>query len=196
MGTRNLTVVVSDDQIKVAQYGQWDGYPEGQGATALNFLRETNLDEFKEKLKNISFFTEEEAEKEDEMGGVYDRRPYLSRDLGAQILYAIRDGKYTRSSYKGDKDYTVKVDKLVNGFDFGYDSLFCEWVYVIDLDKGVFELYEGFNKSDNIEGLWATNKSQVEGSKDYKAITRVKSFPLDSLPTEDEFLNEFSDDDE
>lgn len=31
MGTRNLTCVVLDGEFKVAQYGQWDGYPEGSG---------------------------------------------------------------------------------------------------------------------------------------------------------------------
>ena len=40
MGTRNLTAVYLDGQYKVAQYGQWDGYPEGQGITALTFLRD------------------------------------------------------------------------------------------------------------------------------------------------------------
>lgn len=38
MGTRNLTAVYLDGQYKVAQYGQWDGYPEGQGITVLTFL--------------------------------------------------------------------------------------------------------------------------------------------------------------
>lgn len=28
MGTRHLTAVVIDGDYKVAQYGQWDGYPE------------------------------------------------------------------------------------------------------------------------------------------------------------------------
>ena len=30
MGTRHLICVVSDNQYRIAQYGQWDGYPEGQ----------------------------------------------------------------------------------------------------------------------------------------------------------------------
>lgn len=40
MGARNLTAVYLDGQYKVAQYGQWDGYPEGQGITVLTFLRD------------------------------------------------------------------------------------------------------------------------------------------------------------
>ena len=39
MGTRNLTCVVVEGQHRIAQYGQWDGHPDGQGATALNFIR-------------------------------------------------------------------------------------------------------------------------------------------------------------
>ena len=40
MGTRNLTLVKDKEgKTKVAQYGQWDGYPEGQGSTILNFIK-------------------------------------------------------------------------------------------------------------------------------------------------------------
>ena len=42
MGTRNLTVVVKDEQVRVAQYGQWDGYPEVTGRGILKILREIN----------------------------------------------------------------------------------------------------------------------------------------------------------
>lgn len=40
MGTRNLVAVQIDGQYKIAQYGQWGGYPEGKGVDALTFLRD------------------------------------------------------------------------------------------------------------------------------------------------------------
>ena len=54
MGTRNLTMVIHKEEPKIAQYGQWDGYPSGQGSTALKFLfKMMNEDkEFAEKLVN------------------------------------------------------------------------------------------------------------------------------------------------
>ena len=43
MGTRHMVGVVLDGDFKIAQYGQWDGYPEGQGKTVLDFLRKADI---------------------------------------------------------------------------------------------------------------------------------------------------------
>jgi len=53
MGTRNLTMVISNGKTKVAQYGQWDGYPSGQGAAILNFFKKADLKVFKEKVDTL-----------------------------------------------------------------------------------------------------------------------------------------------
>ena len=39
MGTRNLTIILKNNKHKVAQYCQWDGYPDGQGLVAYNLLK-------------------------------------------------------------------------------------------------------------------------------------------------------------
>lgn len=57
MGTRNLTMVIDrKGEIKVAQYGQWDGYPSGQGATILEFAKD------KEKMSKLEKELEKMAE--------------------------------------------------------------------------------------------------------------------------------------
>ena len=38
MGTQNLTSVWFEGKYRIAQYGQFDGYPSGQGLTVLHFL--------------------------------------------------------------------------------------------------------------------------------------------------------------
>ena len=61
MGTRNLTAVFIDGEYKVAQYGQWDGYPGGQGMTALHFLRDEMEEErFKDAVRKSVFIDPKE----------------------------------------------------------------------------------------------------------------------------------------
>lgn len=104
MGTRNLTAVYLDGQYKVAQYGQWDGYPEGQGITVLTFLRDKmDLELFKEALRNSSYIPSEELTAlwkqygADENGLVtmedsdrmMEDHPEFSRNTGAGILEMV-----------------------------------------------------------------------------------------------------------
>lgn len=106
MGTRNLTAVYLDGQYKVAQYGQWDGYPEGQGITVLTFLRDKmDLELFKEALRNSSYIPSEELTAlrkqygADENGLVtmedsdrmMEDHPEFSRNTGAGILEMVQN---------------------------------------------------------------------------------------------------------
>ena len=84
MGTRNLTMVIHKHKPVVAQYGQWDGYPKGQGYTVLEFLKKRNLEIFKKKLENVRFVNDEDQEAE---------YPYMSREHGADILDMIYKSK-------------------------------------------------------------------------------------------------------
>ena len=196
MGTRNLTCVYLDGEYKVAQYGQWDGYPEGQGVDCLNFLRYKMVEKkFREELRKRRFAPEEYVK------GIYDAFgakdgfisldnankinqafPQFSRDTAAVILKMIMDDEIG--------------DYLQNSLDFAADSLFCEWAYVIDLDKRTFEVYEGFNKEPLTEDdrfFFLEEKSYKEhrGVDQYHPVKLVKSWSLDELPTVEEFLGAF-----
>jgi hypothetical protein len=207
MGTRNLTMVISEGKTKVAQYGQWDGYPEGQGKTILTFLQKVDLNKFRERLKSVSFFTKEELEeieKKDEKNNgkeserLYKEKPWISRDLGGDILNAIMYGKYKGTDDNFEKkNFKVVVDKLIDQTSFAADSLFCEWLWLIDLDKNTFEAYTGFNTSPleddarfkHLEKGLKQEKNH-SGSK-YFPVKHVVTFKLDKLPNETEFLEAF-----
>ena len=191
MGTRNLTCVVKDEKYKVAQYGQWDGYPDGNGLTILSFLRGVNTEKFTKQIQKVRFLSEQEYKEiidkhtdngSIRFGGEHDQYwkkhlHHIDRDIGAGVLEYIMN--------------TPQPAPLKNSLSFAGDSLFCEWCYVIDLDCGKFEVYEGFNKRDLQEGERFYGY-KTEGNE-YKPVALRASFDLDNLPDDEAFVNTFVD---
>lgn len=198
MGTRHLVAVVMDDQFKVAQYGQWDGYPSGQGETVRAFLSQEGFDlaRFREKLSNAYFITDEEGKAFDaelkrtgkDLSELY---PSLSRDAGAGILQMIYDSE-------------DRVP-LTDSSSFAADSLFCEWGYVIDLDKNMLEIYQGFNQTpvaegERFHGMWDSDNDRRAPGEAYHPIRLLVGIPLGDVATFDmsevERADEEEDDDD
>lgn len=186
MGTRNLTCVVVGREYKIAQYGQWDGYPSGQGLTALSFLRSMDKNIFLTKLADLKFLTDEQVEiintelrTDSSLMGEGGKYGHLSRDRGAKILdivYSAATGSIA----------------LVDSTSFAADSLFCEYAYVVDLDKNTFEVFKGFNETPLAEG---ERFSFIDGKADkehrtskYTPVKLLHVFSLAALPTDEEFL--------
>ena len=191
MGTRNLTAVYIDGEYKIAQYGQWDGYPEGQGLTALMFCRaiadKDARAEIAEKFRKCSWITQAEVDRRNAMitnGEVKNwgkEWPELHRDTGAEILAIVANSE--------------KGLALKNDLSFAADSLFCEWAWVIDLDAGTFEGYRGFNETPlTEEERFYFLRDKEEG--EYHGIKLAAKWSLDDLPTNDDFLDAFKEDDD
>jgi hypothetical protein len=191
MGTRHLICVVKDGEFKVAQYGQWDGYFSGQGQDILNFLRDDsfNLAHFKEQLDKCYYIDQATYERLLSEGGVtisaegfvpYDDMKrfsathigaFFSRDTGADILKLIND------------ETTLAQIPLKNGVTFAADSLFCEYAYVIDVDKEVLEVYTGFN--DDVELVterFEFLRENIEGTDKYGLVKLYETYNLNELP--------------
>jgi hypothetical protein len=136
MGTRNLTMVHLHGELKVAQYGQWDGYPTGQGYRIAEFLRKRigvtkpGLKDFAEKVGKLYFVTEEAVEKAIEAAGDNWTKvhPEFSRDTGAEILELVAKGK---------------VKALNDMSEFLKDDVFCEWAYDVDLTTDTVVVFRG-----------------------------------------------------
>ncbi len=145
MGTRNLTCVIKDGEYKIAQYGQWAGYPTGQGQTIVEFLlKKGNTESLEKSLSKLRYLDREGIDKdfiEEYSKNAPDNRTpdqikwwslYMSRDIGAKILQAI--------AYSEDEEIII-----ANRINFANDSLFCEFAFVINLDTKELEVFKGFN---------------------------------------------------
>ena len=176
MGTRHLIIVYLHGQYRVAQYGQWDGYPEGAGVECLRFLRD-EMDEiqFKGNLIRTKWIDDKKLEfMLDKFNGYVP--PEFHRDTGVQILRMIQNDE-------------ILTNRLYNDIEFAADSVFCEWAWVIDFDRKTFEAYKGFN------GLELTNKDRFyflrnHESKDseYHGVKLVYEWRFNDLPTDEQFL--------
>lgn len=149
MGTRHLTKVIdSTGRTRVAQYGQWDGYPDYTGTNILDFIsRFKVLDKIETNLKKVHFITDEEVEQllqgVDDINSVY---PSLSRDTGCDILKVI---VYSTG-------YTLP---LVDSSDFESDTLFCEGVYTLNYQtKTYISTYGGVSVSIPFDDLCDTEE--------------------------------------
>lgn len=128
MATRYLVKVILDKQVKVAEYGSSDGYLSGAGHNLAFFIeRVMRPTVFKRKLREVSFFTEEESK-------IIDKMPDSECKQKYPQLYNKPDDTLEMIQ-KG----TVK--KLHDASEFGQDTLFCEWLYKIDLDKKLVSIY-------------------------------------------------------
>lgn len=170
MGTRNLIAVQFNGEYKIAQYGQWDGYPEGQGATVLNFLKKVNMEEFKQAVSGCHYLTNDELKKRN-VPNWQEIYPELSRDAGADILNLVL--------FEGKR-------QLKNSIDFAEDGLFCEWAYIIDLDRMKFEIYKGFNR----EPLSKDDRFYYDKIPDngYYPVSKIQEYDISALPEEEVFI--------
>lgn len=192
MGTRNLTIVRFENKTVVAQYGQWDGYPSGQGSLILSFLLESDKVELlKQTLPKVRFQRDEDVLQQKEFLhsiGAEDgcmnfeqyekfkkQYPLHIRDVGGDILERIIQEKEAPEIVLIDSSY------------FASDSLWCEWAYVVDFDQKTFEVYEGLNK----KGISPEDRffNLYDGKSDYYPIKMLVSFPLEQLPSEEAFLD-------
>lgn len=188
MGTRNLTAVYLNGKYKIAQYGQWDGYPDEGGLKVLDFARRMSRDnkwnEFKYKVFAAKFFSDDALSGVNyaiDTCGINDWEshiPEISRNTGVKILDVV----FSRPD----------GIKLVNSIEFAVDP-WCEWVWVIDLDAGTFEGFYGYigRELEPSDRFYFLKGEIKEENAMYSGVALVAKWNLDNLPTDEEFLKAF-----
>ena len=184
MGTRNLTVVIHNGKPVVAQYGQWDGGFDGTGLPIKHWITNGISPTFTDNLAKCQYITDSELDVAwasvssqqsvktvtfDQSEQFDKRYPHLSRNTGCKILSILSNTILSESI------------KLIDSYDFALDGLYCEYAYVIDLDKSTLGVYVGFienNGKNIIKGLWFSS----EGSNSsYMPVRLIKEFSFTDL---------------
>jgi hypothetical protein len=138
MGTRHYQVVISKEgEEKIRQYGQWDGYPSGQGADILTFLRGFDLEKYSNNLSKIPIATDEQIDSitDDDLENKY---PYITRDCGARIHPMIENGAVEFVKHVSEQEARA----------------WCEGFYTINLKDNTFTAeFNGIKKEYKLNDL-------------------------------------------
>lgn len=226
MGTRGLTAVFFDGSYKIAQYGQWDHYPSGQGVTVLEFCREwltdpVKLSQFCSQLAKCRFVTQEEIEAgyakvKQETGHVetlpgfvsmdtsraFNRLyPLLDRDHGAKILKIVAEGLAEKShmnytTMKEEVEYSIPLDDIALQDSSGFGGASLFCEYAYVIDLDAGKLE--VYKGFNQNPVPETNRffNASERDNGYYPVALWKEWSLDALPTKKEFLEALDESDD
>ena len=181
MGTINLTMVINEaGEKKISQYGQWDGYPSGVGVGVLSFLSDAEkVKKLKEKLPLVRFLDIEGRDKDflDAYNSNANKAPYLGdpeHRTPEQIrwwdTYQTRDLAETILTNVADS--TDSEILLMDRTDTATKGGLVEWSYVINFKENTLTIY-GLIDADP-----------------------VKTYSLDALPSEEDFIKELEGEDE
>lgn len=250
MGTRGFVGVVVDDTVKLT-YNHWDSYPDGLGAKTLTDLRnrlaesdvmpaccaqsgvgvcDSGPHDFKQKLNTLRQkardlkMIDESAEPTAEEIALFQK--YSDPTVGGSIEKPT-DGRTISSYYQlirklqGELFQLLDLGIATDADGFQFDSLFCEWGYLVDFDNNVFQVYEGFQRKRHDKGRWAgmptdqdikdkadraqkmfeageINEQQLPYWSEtvYHAVALVAEWPLDALPSDEDFAAKFVDEDD
>ncbi|KAI4717164.1 hypothetical protein E4T48_06644 [Aureobasidium sp. EXF-10727] len=195
MGTHNLTLVYYKGQYRIIQYGQWDGYPSGQGLKILSFLRDiSNIARLQDALdsndnriivisdeERTAYFEDLERQQIEQKSFMpLPAIPSLSRDTGAGILAIVANVT---------KAEPVKIHLCE--VDFLTDKVFMEWAWVVDLDSKLLEAYTYWERYKVLDEK--SRFAELVGSEE-NLPGLVKRFGFDGLPEVDaDFLGDFED---
>lgn len=186
MGTRGLNGFYYDGRM-LTSYNQFDTYPDGLGVQVFTWTQQNLIDgkdgcqlnvEILGVLERLVLVEQTESPTPEQVElltakGITPAGVSTGRDWYAWL----REGH-------GDVDWLMRSGFWPDSTDFGQDSLFCEWAWIVNADDRTLDCYQGFQKKPATEGFWAT-EDQASDQSGYFAIQRFWALPFNELAAMD-----------
>lgn len=196
MGTRGAFGVVTGEGAEMIGYNQYDSYPSYGGVENLKKIRAEIAANGTERLATLARDARLVSDAVRPTAADVDAlKEWTDLDVSERSV----DDWYclTRRTH-GDIIAQLECGYILDSASFPLDSLFCEWAYLLNLQDGTFEVYQGFQDKPHADGRFADrNPRPVDWTPTYQGerylypVRLVASFPLEALPSDDDFLAAF-----
>jgi len=180
MGTRSVVGFRINNQDKLS-YNQYDGYFEGVGADVVLSIRKQitkeSLEEIKRKAQDLILVDKDSTPTDEQQrtfmeAGLYD---------GSVSNQSPNDWYCLLRHAQGKPFMLLDAGIMLKANDFVFDSLSCEYAYIINLDTMKFEVYVGgINSKHNKERYGKERENpDVDG---YYPVALIGEFDLMDIP--------------
>lgn len=179
--------------IDKAMYNHYDSYPDYLGRNIVNWLKTVTPEKLNEIFDKIVLVDADEKPSETEKVeldecGLYD----YSGEY--QEWYSLLHKLQGNPSLIEEIADTYGKVYMCDDISFIKNSLFCEYAYIVNLDKRVLEFWKGFQKKPWSENRYGTDIEENNIRKDYypcKRISILRFGDIADIPTDSlvEYLN-------
>lgn len=184
MGTRGLYGIRKAGVDKVT-YNHFDSYPEYLGSNILKFCMNNNKDQLTELFNKIELVGNEKPTEEQKK--VCKRNRWFD---DAVSLQTDDDWYCLLRETQGDLEVLKHADKayMIDNHDFIKDSLFCEYAYIINLDRNVLEVWIGCQKKPDQKNRYGTQQDEYG----YYPCKLIRSYHLPLTKKRIWYLNDMN----
>lgn len=188
MGTRGLFGLRKNNKDKI-MYNHFDSYPSCLGEEMVEYVKNHSKEEMTalyDKLImvdeefNTSQFTEEQKKRYKEF---MKKKDFFSHTIDGTktaeniSMYCFLH-EFQGRLYKYDE--YPEIDLMIDNHNFIKCSLFCEWAYIINLDTGNLEVWEGYQEKPQ-----ENNRYGIEKDNGFYPCALVKEIDFQEIKSID-----------
>lgn len=175
------------DEVDKVTYNHCDSYPGGLGESVLMFIATTPIKELKTIAEKIQLVEERDKDGHDvpvDPEHLKRFNKYADPSVGESMdnttvhtyYQLLRDAQGELNAYKED------LDIMIDGKEFLYEGLFCEYAYIINIDTGVLEFYSGFHQGE-VKGRYNIPSEEKKEDDTYNGVSLLMEIPLKDIKT-------------
>ena len=176
MSTRGAYGFYKDGVSKIT-YNHFDSYPEELGLDIIKYIKSKPIEEMNADFNSITMVNGNDKPTTEQFLKCAEYYNYNVSSKSPEKWYCLLP------EAQGDLDASAKIGIMIDSQEFMKDSLFCEYAYIINLDKDVLEIYKGFQKRRS-DTRYQPDNPEGQGYWGCKLIKEISLVDINQLDEE------------